>query len=73
LFYRRFNLISVPDEINLTTCHNCGSIQKKGRWYDSNLTLEEQAVETIQEHEKVSQEVSNLEIVPELENIMVQP
>lgn len=68
-FIEDFNLISVPDEINLTTCTQCGSIQKKGRWYDSNLTLEEQAVETILEHVKVSQEVSNLEIVPELENI----
>jgi len=68
-FIEDLNLISVSDEINLTICTQCGSIQKKGKWYDSNLTLEDQAAETILEHVEVTQEVSNIQLVPELENI----
>jgi len=66
-FVEDFNLITVPDEINLNTCTQCGSVQKKGRWYDSNLFLEDQAVETILEHIKVSELASDVNIVPELE------
>lgn len=69
-FIEDFSLISIPDEINITTCTQCGSIQKKGRWYDSNLTVKDQAAETILEHVEVPPEVSNLQIVPELGNIL---
>lgn len=68
-FTQDFSLITIPDEINLTTCTQCGSTQKKGRWYDSNLFLEDQAVETILEHIKISDLTSDVHIVPELENI----
>ncbi len=68
-FIENFSLITVPDEINLTICTQCGSIQKKVRWYDSNLLLEDQAVQTILEHIQVSESASDIQIIPELENI----
>ncbi len=68
-FIEDLSLITVPDEINLTTCTQCGSIQEKGRWYDSDLPIEDQAAETILEHVEVNEVVSDAEIVPELENI----
>ncbi len=68
-FIEDLSLITVPDEINLTTCTQCGSIQKKVKWYDSNLFLEDQAAETILEHIEVSKYVSDIQIATELENI----
>lgn len=68
-FIEDLDLITVPDNINLTTCTQCGSIQKKGRWYDSNLQVEDQAFEVILEHVEVDENVSDVEIAPELENI----
>lgn len=65
-FIEDFSLITVPDKINLTTCTQCGSVQKKGRWYDSNLFLEDQAAETILEHIEVSELASDVNIVLEL-------
>jgi nonsense-mediated mRNA decay protein 3 len=67
-FLSDFNLISVPDALNLTTCTQCGSVQEKGRWFDHNLSVEEQAVQTIMEHVEVSESVENIHITPELVN-----
>lgn len=68
-FIRDLNLITVPDEIQLTTCTQCGSIQKKGRWFDCDLVLEDQAAETLLEHVQVNEHVSDAQIVPELESV----
>lgn len=68
-FIKDFSLISLPDEIHLTICTQCGSIQRKGRWYDSNLTVEDQASETVLENVKVTESVSNIQIMPEIRNI----
>ncbi|HTX61104.1 MAG TPA: 60S ribosomal export protein NMD3 [Methanobacterium sp.] len=68
-FLEDFRLISVPDVINLTICTQCGSIQKKSRWYDSHLTIEEKAAETIIEHVEESKSVVDVHITLELENV----
>jgi len=68
-FIEELNLITVPNEIQLTTCTQCGSIQKKGRWCDSDLIIEEQSAEAILEHVEVNEIVSNAQIVPEIKNI----
>ncbi|MDD1774085.1 MAG: 60S ribosomal export protein NMD3, partial [Methanobacterium sp.] len=68
-FLSDFNLISVPDTLDLTICTQCGSMQEKGRWFDSNLSVEEKAVQTIMEHLEVTESVENVHITPELGNI----
>jgi nonsense-mediated mRNA decay protein 3 len=44
-------------------------MQEKGRWFDSNLSVEEKAVQTIMEHVEVTESVENVHITPELGNI----
>lgn len=61
-FIENPSLISIPDKIEVITCTQCGSIQKKGRWYDSDLSLEDQLAETIQEHVEVDDWVTQEEI-----------
>lgn len=68
-FIENLTLISVPDKIEITTCTQCGSIQKKGRWIDSELSLEDQIAETLLEHVDVDNSVSNIEISLEILNI----
>lgn len=68
-FIENLSLISVPDEISLNICTQCGSIQKRGRWYDSNLTIEDQAVEVVLEHIEVTESVSDIHIISEIQNI----
>ena len=68
-FIEDIKLISLPDELELTICTQCGSIQKKGRWHDSNLTVEDMAAETILEHVEVTESVLDVEIFPEIQNV----
>ncbi len=67
-FIEELNLITVPNEIQLTTCTNADQF-KKGRWCDSDLIIEEQSAEAILEHVEVNEIVSNAQIVPEIKNI----
>ena len=68
-FIENISLISVPDEIGLTICTQCGSVQKKGRWHDSNLAVEDLAADAILEHVEVAESVFDVEIIPEIQNI----
>jgi nonsense-mediated mRNA decay protein 3 len=68
-FLSDFNLIKVPDALDLTTCTQCGSVQEKGRWFDSDLSIEEKAAQTIMDHVEISKSVESVHIIPELVNI----
>ncbi len=68
-FIEDFSLISVPDTMDVTICTQCGSVQKKGRWYDSELNLEDQLTEVIKEHVEVDELASDVEINLEIENV----
>ena len=68
-FIEKTSLIRIPDHLELKICTHCGSVHKKTKWLDSNLSLENQMVEIIVEHvefdESVSQEEISLELINE--------
>lgn len=68
-FLSDFHLINLTDTIKLIICTQCGSIQEKGKWFDSNLSVEEQAVQTIMENVEIAKSVEDVLIIPELVNI----
>ncbi len=61
-FIEKTSLISVPDEMDVIICTQCGSIQKKGRWMDSNPSLDDTISETILEHIEIDESASEVEI-----------
>lgn len=67
-FIDNLSLICVPDDLKLTVCTKCGSIQKKTRWTDSHLPLEGQLAETILEKIKVDKSVSEEKILLKIIN-----
>ncbi len=58
----RFTLIDVPPNMDVTICTQCGSVQKKGKWIDSDLSLEDQVAETILEHVEVNESASDVSL-----------
>lgn len=61
-FIEKTDLISFPDEIEVTICTHCGSVQKKGRWIESDLSLDQTVKETIKEYIEVDECASNPEM-----------
>lgn len=68
-FIEEAQIISIPDELEVTICTRCGSIQTKGRWNDSNLSPEEIVIQTLLEEVEASEDSFDLKISPEILNI----
>ena len=61
-FIEKISLIHVPEQMEVTICTQCGSTQKKGKWTDSDLSMEDQVVETIAEQIEVDGSVKDVDI-----------
>ncbi|MGO9388014.1 MAG: 60S ribosomal export protein NMD3 [Methanobacterium sp.] len=61
-FIEKTCLINIPKEIDIIICTHCGSIQKKGRWMDSELSLDDTVIETVYEHVEIDDSASDVEI-----------
>ena len=68
-FIEKTSLINVPDEIVITICTSCESIQKKGKWIDSNLSLDDTIVGAISENIEIDESASDVEISTKILNI----
>jgi nonsense-mediated mRNA decay protein 3 len=61
-FIEKTSLINVPEEIDIIICTHCGSIQKKVRWIDSDLSLNDTIIKTVLEHVEIDKSASDVEI-----------
>lgn len=68
-FTEKTSLIKVPHDIDITICAQCGSIQKKGKWLDSTLTIEDTVIKTVSEHVELDKSVSDVNISIQFLNI----
>lgn len=68
-FIQETQLISIPDRIKVTICTHCGSTQKKSKWYDSKLSLDEMVLQAIQDQLKTSEPSFDLNPFPEILNV----
>ena len=61
-FIEKTSLITLPEQMDITICTQCGSTQKKGKWTDSDLSIEDHVVETIAEQIEVDDSVKDVDI-----------
>ncbi len=61
-FIKKTSLINVPEEMDIIICTHCGSIQRTGRWMDSDLSLDDVIIKTVLEHVEIDESASDVEI-----------
>lgn len=65
-FRKEIQLISIPEQMQVTICTHCGSTQKEGKWYDSKLSTQETVLQAILEQLMALDTSFDLKFFPEI-------
>ena len=68
-FIEKTSLIHVPDEMDVIICTQCGSIPKKGRWIESDLSLDDIIIETISQNIEIDESASDVDLSMKILNV----
>ncbi len=68
-FLKNFQMIEIPENIDITICKHCHSKLEEGKWSESNLPEDEIVYRALERNIKISDEVENEIIDLEIEQI----